>query len=656
MNGSAIRRNTARAQRMTICARAFIVYGNFAIISPQDQETEEIRMSLIPEKKYNLFQNAVYLTKESWGFDRRIVLYAVITMAAQIVLPVFDIWLPKVAVDLLAGKADGMQIAGVLGSIALCMIVLMAINTYFLEKRNGCVNMMRKYFIQKIWFKTLDCTYSLVESSEFMKKREAARVVQNMNQSAVQMYDRVPLLIENVVCFILYSTVLSTLHVGIVIYLLCTSGIVYWFAKQETVCRERTNVAFTEAGRKLSYMIGQCGDVKSGKDIRVYSMSTWLGGLMSELMGKKFEIRRKQSSQGHKTQIAGAVLDLLRDGLAYSFLIIKVLQGEISMGDFMLYFGAITGFGNWIVQIIYHMKNLNINNVDVNALRTYLEIPDEDIDQGECELSGSEHGVEIRFEHVSFHYPESDEYIIKDLSFHIKKGEKVALVGLNGAGKTTLVKLMTGLYEPTGGAIFLNGTDITKVPKRQLFSMYAAVFQDIMVLPAKLGENIALKDMAEVDRKRAEEALALAGLKKEFDEKNIGLDRYMTKRITKKGVDLSGGQRQKLMLARALYKDAPVLVLDEPTAALDPIAEKEMYEKYCELCSGKTALFISHRLASTQFSDRIFFMKDGRIAEEGSHKELLCAGGEYAHLYEVQSYYYNLKEEERGDFHEYQEC
>lgn len=613
-------------------------------------------MSLIREKKYSLFQNTVYLARESWGFDRRIMLYAVIIIAAGIVLPVFDIWLPKVAVDLLAEKADGMRIAGVLGSMALCMIVIMAIRTYFQEVRYGYLSMMRRYFLEKIWFKTLDCKYSLVESSEFMKKREAALMVQNNNQSAIQMHERVPLLIVNVVCFILYSTVLSTLHVGIVIYLLCTSGIVYWFAKQETVCRERTAGAFTEVGRKLSYVIGQCDDVKSGKDIRVYSMSRWMEGLISDLLGKKFQIHRKRSSQGYKTQIVGAVLDFLRDGFAYSFLIIKIMRGEISMGDFMLYFGAITGFGSWVVGIIYHMKNLNIYNVDVNALRTYLEIPDEDIDQGECELSGWEHGVEIRFEHVSFHYPESDEDIIQDLSFHIKKGEKVALVGLNGAGKTTLVKLMTGLYKPTGGAIFLNGTDITKVPKRQLFSMYAAVFQDIMILPTKLDENIALQDTADVDRERAGKALELAGLKEEFDERNISLDRYVTKRITKEGIDLSGGQRQKLTLARALYRDAPVLVLDEPTAALDPIAEKEMYEKYCELCSGKTALFISHRLASTQFSDRIFFMKDGRVAEEGNHKELLREGGEYAHLYEVQSYYYNLTEEERGNFHEYQEC
>ena len=258
-------------------------------------------------------------------------------------------------------------------------------------------------------------------------------------------------------------------------------------------------------------------------------------------------------------------------------------------------------------------------------------------------------GVEITFDHVSFRYPGSDTDTVHDVSFTIHKGERVAIVGLNGAGKTTLVKLMTGFYEPTGGSILVNGTELSKWGKQDIYALYSAVFQKAMILPFMLDENIALTHKEEIDQERINEVLAQSGLYEDLVRRNITKDRYMTQKLTRDGVSLSGGQQQKFLLARALYKDAPVLVLDEPTAALDPIAEKEMYEKCDILCCGKTALFISHRLASTQFSDRILFMKKGEITECGSHEELLSMDGEYAHMFEVQSYYYNLPEEMDGE-------
>ena len=204
---------------------------------------------------------------------------------------------------------------------------------------------------------------------------------------------------------------------------------------------------------------------------------------------------------------------------------------------------------------------------------------------------------------------------------------------------------MMGMYEPSGGKILLNGTDITKLRKSDIYRLYSAVFQETMILPAMIDENIALKPKRDLDRKRVEQMLSLAGLDEDFAQRNITLDSYMTDRLVEDGIYLSGGQEQKFLLARALYKDAPVLLLDEPTAALDPLAEQEVYESYQKLCQNRTALFISHRLASTQFSDWIMFLQDGRIIEQGSHQELLEKGGEYAKLYELQSYYYNQTED-----------
>lgn len=605
----------------------------------------------IEEKKYSIFQNVIYLIKESLKYDRRILIYSIIAIITGVVIPVFGIYLPKAAVDLLTEHADIQRIAIVLGGIVTAMLVIRGVGAYFGSSRYYFYNSMRKYFMRKLFFRSLDSPYAYNESGECRQKYERAfeAVAWGDNSGPTVFYNKVPECIISIICFLLYSSILSTLHIAVVILLLVSALIIYFFERREAACYERTMDEYAKAGRRLRYTRDVCDDVKMGKDIRVYDMGNWLTGLMRLLQGRREKVLKKRLNQEYVTQIVGCVLNFLRDGIAYAYLIYMTLKGHIGMGDFMLYFGAITGFSDWVIQIIWNIGSIKTGNIQVNYIRTFLEIPAEDIEKAECRLPNISDGVEIEFSHVSFSYPDSDKETIRDLSFHIKKGERVAVVGTNGAGKTTLVKLMTGLYKPTEGVIRINGTDISKISKKDVYSLYSAVFQDIMILPFRLDENIALKVREEIDEERVEEVLKLAGLYEELVDRKISQDSYMTQMLSKDGVTLSGGQQQKFLLARALYKEAPILVLDEPTAALDPLAEKEMYEKYEKLCVGKTALFISHRLASTQFSDRIFFMKDGCIAECGSHEQLLDNGGEYAHMFEVQSYYYNVDNEVREE-------
>ena len=254
---------------------------------------------------------------------------------------------------------------------------------------------------------------------------------------------------------------------------------------------------------------------------------------------------------------------------------------------------------------------------------------------------------EIRLENVSYRYPEAKENTLSHVELTVKAGEKLAIVGLNGAGKTTLVKLICGFLDPTEGRVLLNGEDIRQYNRKDYYALFSAVFQDFSVLEVSVKENVAQR-VDDIVIERVWRCLDEAGLTETVKALPKGIDTPIGRLVYEDGVELSGGQTQRLMLARALYKNGPILTLDEPTAALDPIAENDIYQKYSQMTNGRTSIFISHRLASTRFCDRILFIKGGNIAEEGSHEQLLKLGGEYARLFEVQSKYYQEGGNEHG--------
>lgn len=334
------------------------------------------------------------------------------------------------------------------------------------------------------------------------------------------------------------------------------------------------------------------------------------------------------------------VLSQLMMGAIYLYVCLKAWYGAFGVGSVTQYVGALQSLANGIADSLSLATEARGNAVFLKQVLDYLDIPNE-MYQGSLTVEKrNDREYEVEFKDVSFQYPGSREYALRHVNMKFKVGEKLAVVGQNGSGKTTFIKLLCRLYDPTEGEILLNGINIKKYDYQEYMSVFSVVFQDFQLLDAPLGENIAAG--LHYDKTRAEECLKKAGLNSWYEEKAVkGLEtRLYQHEDSKEGIQVSGGEEQKLAIARSLYRDAPFLVLDEPTAALDPISEYEIYTRLNEIVEDKTAIYISHRLSSCRFCDEIAVFHQGQVIEKGSHEGLLGKGGKYTELWNAQAKYY----------------
>ncbi|NLK99511.1 MAG: ABC transporter ATP-binding protein [Clostridiales bacterium] len=327
--------------------------------------------------------------------------------------------------------------------------------------------------------------------------------------------------------------------------------------------------------------------------------------------------------------------------LIYAVLFVAVLNKGMSIGNFTMFLALAVSFSESMLDFLQRFGDYKKASLEVDDFRSFMEL---DIEEKVDTIPiPSADKYTIRFHDVSYRYQKTDKDAVSHLNMTLHPGEKLAVVGLNGAGKTTMIKLLLRLYDPTEGYISLNGIDIRRFNREDYYRLFAPVFQDVEVFAFPIVENISMKTPNKTDRKRAEEAIREAGLLDKILSLPKGIESELLKIVDEEGIDLSGGEKQKLALARALYKAAPIVVLDEPTSALDAIAEQQLYERFDQMIGKKAAVYISHRLASTRFCDKVAMFKDGAMIEYGSHGELMVRGGEYAKMFEVQAQYYQEK-------------
>ncbi len=593
-----------------------------------------------------------------WFFIRYYKQYepmVLVCCAAEILLgallPFFSIYLPKVAIDLVAQGAGTREVLVLLGGFTLLLIVFYGAKSGVEQGKYNLYNSHRTNMVGLLFLKSLRVKYEYAESGPMRKiYRKAWGSLDSGDWSAASriITGAVSLLIS-LISFFLYSTVIGYLSLGMLAILLVLSGANYFLSICQIRYEESLREESAAATRHYGYVNGVMGNIGHAKDIRIFGMRNWLVQLRDQTIDEMKAVDKKSKKKASLYQKIGYSLAAARDLGAYAYLLYQITKGEISAGEFVLFFGAITGFSGFLTGIMDSLASLRGAANSADYYRAYLELPEENRETGQLHIDELSFPPEIEFRNVSFSYHGASEQepdsahratIFKNLNLIIRPGEKLALVGVNGAGKTTLVKLLCGMYEPDEGQILIGGVDRNDFPRSEIYKLFSVVFQEQLILPFTVGENLCMDRAERVDGQKAWSALDKAGLKELFIEKGAGLETYMTKTIMEDGLELSGGQNQRFLLARALYKDSPILILDEPTAALDPIAESEIYSHYNQYSQGKTAVFISHRLASTRFSDRIVLFENGRILEMGTHKELMSAGGAYAEMFQIQSSYY----------------
>ena len=374
----------------------------------------------------------------------------------------------------------------------------------------------------------------------------------------------------------------------------------------------------------------------AAKDIRLYGMQDYLCGKNEECLNDTACFSEEGIFEGKNQAKFSFVVQLLA-GYIYVYVAVMAMSGAVSVGDVLMCSGAIITMMTGVQNILTQYNQINYRNEYLKTYEDFIKRPNMHYDGTLPIEKRDDNEYELSFRNVSFRYPGTETYILKDVSLDFKIGQKMALVGMNGAGKTTLIKLLLRLYEPTEGEICLNGINIEKYDYEEYMQIFSVVFQDFKLFAFPLDENIAAG--GQVDKLRLNQVLAKIGLK-EFVEGLPQKERTLLYQENGQGVTPSGGEAQKVAIARALYKNAPFVILDEPTAALDPIAEAGIYENFDSLVGEKTAVYISHRMSSCKFCDRIVVLDHGEIVEQGTHEELLEQNGIYAKLYQTQAEYY----------------
>lgn len=574
----------------------------------------------------------------SWQFAKTKYLFAVINIILDSVQPVFSLIMPKYIIDELTGERRWDIICFY---IALLVLINLAINL---------IRLLVKYIHSFINYKSYvkfsmdfayiwaNMDYEKLENSEIRdrtgKAAENTHPVRFIDSTVVGFF-------TNIIQLAGYTYVIATLHPWVLLFVIACIIVSSAISRKKEKISYGYQPFFVNISRKFTYLFNSMIRFEFGKEIRINKASKWLEEKYSALIDENIAVVRENNRKNLWFNIALNILSFVQMIVMYGYSAMKVISKAITIGDFSVYISAVALFVSSCSSLVSRFASLGFLSKFVDEYKDCIDLTTPTTSKkgvNHIEYKNPEKN-EIVFENVSFKYPNTDKFVLKNVDLKISSGEKLALVGYNGAGKTTFIKLICRLYEPTEGKILYNGIDISTINYTEYRELLSVVFQDFALFSFSVLNNITLNKP--LDEELLWEAIDKSNLTEKIKSLEEGCETPLGKQFHDNGIEFSGGEGQKLACARAYYRKAPIIIFDEPTAALDPIAENQLYNRFNDIIENKTAIYISHRLASVKFCDKVAVFDSGKVVEYGDHASLMKQNGVYAEMYHKQAQYYN---------------
>ena len=591
--------------------------------------------------KYSRFGCLVWAIKNLWRLDKSFVFFIFAAVPIAVISPLVSSYFSKYLIDSIGAGKPFADLAWIVVFFITASLTLNVLSNFINARCSS-----RRYYPTCVYQTEMGYTQGYKTDFENHEKQDykkisgyAWRDAGSGNCALEFIWTDLSGALIHLLGIVTYASLLAFINPIVFVVVITVSILSYFTTLWQNKYYEKHKHLWEKESRKAGYLGGLSENLQVAKDIKLYGLEEWLNKMMSDYRAHIIMWNKRCHLRGLWASILAGLMTLIQNGVAYVVLIGMLLAGSLSAGDFVFYFGIVGSVAGFLHGVVGDVAKLNKRADKIAYYREFYDYPNKFNYGKGCELPTGAVTIELR--DVWYKYDGAEDYTLKGINLTLQAGESLALVGVNGAGKTTLVKLICGFYRPTKGEILVNGKLIDEYNIHEYYTMISAVFQEIRPVCFTMFEYVASADINRTTaREDAVTAMKLAGIWEKIESLENGIDTHLMKGIYDDGVDLSGGEMQKLVLARAIYKNGSVLILDEPTAALDPIAENNLYLQYRELTHGKTSIYISHRFASTRFCDRILLLGDGIIKESGTHDELMAQNGQYAYMFGVQAKYY----------------
>lgn len=616
--------------------------------------TEKKEMDSL-KKNYSLLSNTKHMMKGLMHYDKTLIVlifFGALTMTSMWYLWTF---ITKFVIAMIEnGTKNGAHNITPLIHLTIVVfilqVVLMGCNVVAENYLYYHITYVRMKYTEERIAKTLGMDYEMLESTAMLDLMKKAEKATESGQVGINgMLIRMQGFLQMTACMIMGIAIIFTLNPFLILVVIGL-GILQSLHYKYTVKIEK-ELTWDRMGpimRKQNYLSDVARDFSFAKDIRLFSLQKMLMNKQRSVNKEQLDLTIKAKNQWINNELVSRILTVILNGVLYGYMIKAVLYDGMSIANFSFYILSAISFNLNVTNMLNSFSTFKSCSDQVNDFRTFMDLQDASEDKTYRPLPKT-NSYEFTFENVSFSYPGTDTFALENLNLTLHAGKRLAVVGLNGAGKTTFIKLLLRIYDVTRGKILLNGVDVREYDKKEYYRLFSPVFQNVEIFAFPISENVSMNKPENTDYKLARESMERAGLGDKIRKFPKGMDTQLLKVLHEDGIDLSGGEKQKLALARALYKNAPVVVLDEPTSAMDALSENRLYLDFDKLIEGKTSVYISHRLSSTRFCDAVAMFEEGRLTEYGTHAGLMELNGSYAKMFRVQAQYY-VEQKEEGEY------